>query len=150
MMNTCPVCESDQLKKATLVHAEGVATTVGVGGAIGPGGLGVGVGRGVSTSALAAKCAPPKKVVPSPFGDAKMWQFLLVFIPFLFAFAGQGDMSGISYFWLAWGVVGGLFLSSKGWRAAEKAEAEHRQAVIDYENTYMCLRCGHLFQPFER
>lgn len=148
-MVNCPHCESDQFKKATLVHAEGQSVTVGVGVGVGSGGLGIGVGRGATTSALAEKCAPPKMKEPNIFGDAKMWQFLVVAIPTLFAFAGGGHFSGMDFFWLTWGAAGSLFLFSKGWDAQKKGIEKHKLDIALYEKTYMCLRCGALSQPFD-
>lgn len=148
-MKPCPVCQSDQFKKAALVFSEGQSVTVGAGVGIGTGGVGVGVGRGITKTMLSDTCSPPKQMKSTPFGDAKLWQILLVIIPGLFAFVDGVNFTGMDCFWLAWGICGLVFLFSKGWAAEREIVAKHKASLDLYDKTYMCLRCGTLTQPFD-
>ena len=148
-MKNCPTCQSDQFKKATLLHAEGQSVTVGGVVGVGPGGIGLGAGRGVTKSVLANTCAPPKRPPSSPMGDAKLWQIFVVAIPLFIAFRNGTNFSGVDYLWLLFGGAGAVYLFSKGAKAETQIRARHAEELEKYEKTYMCLRCGALSQPFE-
>ncbi len=148
-MKPCPSCQSDQFKKATLVHAEGQSVTVGVGAGISGGGLGVGVGRGVTKSLVAETCAPPKKPEPKLFGDTPMWLALVAFIPPMIGFAAAGSLANASYIWVVWTCLGFAYLGWKSWKPFKENEARHVHALAEYDKNFMCLRCGTLSQPIE-
>lgn len=145
-MKNCPTCQSDQFKKATLVYAEGHSITVG--GAIGvnSGGVGVGVGKGVTRSRVADICAPPSRAPFHPFGDAKLWQAALVLVSLLIALR---DGIQVDYFWLLISGVGAAFIIYKAAKTESRISAKHEADLKEYEKAYMCLRCGTLSQPFE-
>lgn len=148
-MQNCPSCESDQFKKATLVHAEGQSITVGVGAGVGAGGVGLGVGRGVTRSLVAETCSPPKRKQANPFGNAKLWQIVVVIVPGFIAFADGSNFTAINYFWATWCVVGILFLISRGGLEQQQIDAKHKSDLALYDKSYMCMRCGALSQPFK-
>jgi hypothetical protein len=147
-MKNCPACQSDSLKKLTLIHQEGVRAEVNIGAGITSSGIGAGAGVGVSTSLLAAKCAPPKKDTDAFLTQSGKGLALVFFAPLLIAVMGNDSWGETSLLWKWWASVGFGLIVLLQLEFDKKQEKEHQQALADYEKTYMCTRCGHFFQPF--
>ena len=147
-MKNCPACHSDLLRKASLIHEEGVRAGVGVGVGLTSSGIGAGIGAGVSTSVLAAKCAPPKKDKDAFFKQMGGGLLLVFGVPLMIALMANGSWGETGWFWKAWA---GLGLGLIGWlqfKFDKQQDAAYQQAMAEYDRTFMCTRCGHLFQPF--
>ena len=138
---TCPKCQSDDWKLASLVHKEGlthVATTSkGVGVGIFAGGIGAGVGgaktSGMYQTELSKLAAPPSGL------DASS-----VFILGAFVFGLLGIFNNGQWFLLAVGCIVGVFNT---WSLDMKA---HETAMAEWQNVKLCQRCGTFYNPKER
>lgn len=144
-MRNCPSCQSDQIKKVALVHAEGIGVGAGIG--IGTGGVGVGVG--VSASALATKCAPPKKDKDAFMKQGGHVLLLVFFVPLLIATFAAPSFSEVALVWKAWAALGFVLMAWLNFKFDKKAELDFQQAKADYDKTYMCIRCGTFYKPFD-
>lgn len=144
-MQNCPSCQSDQFKKASLIHAEGIS----VGAAVGVGAGGVAGGVGGSTSILAAKCAPPTKDKNAYMNRIGSWILLVFFVPLMIATFAASSFSEVGLFWKVWAGLGVAIAAWSGAKFEKAADASYRQATADYEKTYMCLRCGTFYKPFD-
>lgn len=138
-MKCCPSCQSDQIKKASLVYAENVG--IAAGGMVGS--AGVNVGAGASMSGLALKAAPPKK--QQNYGAST---YLLGAV-WLFPIFYRLDHGGINTFWGWWGGIGFLIIMVILGLKGSKEEKVHKQAMAEYEKVFMCLRCGTFYKPYE-
>lgn len=147
-MKNCPACQSDQIKKISLIHEEGVRAGGSIGAGITSSGIGAGVGVGVSTSLLAAKCAPPKKDNEAFFKQAGNGLLLVFFVPLVIALMANGSWGETGWFWKAWAGLGLALIAWLQFKFDKKQEEAYQQALADYDRTYMCSRCGHFFQPF--
>lgn len=135
----CPACKSDDTKRLPLIYEMGVsaieAGTIGVGASAN--GLGVG---GASTSGtvqtlLAEKVAPPEKISLARWIVAAGIVFLL-----------------IANIMPAWFLVpvGIAMLAGLVWlqrRFQDFNQNEYPNMRRKWERTFMCLRCGHQFEP---
>ena len=150
-MKNCPVCQSDSFKKISLIHEEGVSASFGAGVGVGMSGLGVGVGvgGGKTTTALAAKCSPPIKNKKAFEHQVGYFLFLVFLVPLAVAFTANDSWGEIGWFWKAWAGFGVCFMVWMNIKFDEKQDKAHKQAVEEYDKTYMCTRCGHFFQPFD-
>ena len=148
-MKNCPTCQSDQVKKTSLIHAEGVHSSVGVGVGIASGGVGAGVGVGASSSALAAACAPPKKDKDAFMKQSGGVLALIFVVPLFVATAAYGSWAETGFFWKAWAALGFTLMVWLNYKFDKTQEENFEQIKADYEKTYMCLRCGHFYKPFE-
>jgi hypothetical protein len=145
MMKSCPQCASDQLKKASLVHEEGTGVSVGIG--VSTHGS-VGVGGGVTASALALRCAPPKQrtdIISSRTGFA----FIFGIVPVLIAGAAAGPSADIGTFWITWLILGLIVSCYCSFKDFDASKALHASAMEDYHKTYICGRCGTFSKPFD-
>ena len=147
-MKNCPACQSDSLKKLSLVHQEGVRAGANIGIGITSSGIGAGIGAGVSTSLLAAKCTPPKKDKDAFFKQSGGSLLLVFFTPLVIALMANGSWGETGWFWKAWASLGFGLIAWLQFKFDKKQEEEHQHALAEYEKTYMCARCGHFFQPF--
>lgn len=141
---TCPECGSDECKKASLVHEEGGGTVRLVG--IGSGG--VGIAGGVTQSKLAKRVAPPPPVPSTRKGQGLMIFCLLIsgisIFTTVYLFGVNGGLGVFGTIWnLLW--IGLVIWSGK---RMMKNPLSVDQRMIDYNNTYMCLRCGTCYMPF--
>jgi hypothetical protein len=144
-MKACPQCESDQLKKASLVHEEGTGVAVGIG--VSTHGS-VGVAGGVTASTLALRCAPPKQrtdIISSRTGYA----LLFGIVPVLVAGTAAGSWSNLGTFWIVWLIVGLGFFFHCSLKDFNASKALHDAAMEEYQKTYICGRCGTSSKPFD-
>lgn len=149
-MQNCPSCQSDQFKKLALIHAEGTSTSAGVGVGIAPGGLGAGVSAGVSTTKLAASCAPPVKDEKA-FANTHGHSYALIFfVPLMIAGFYSNSISEIGWYWWVWGGIGLLLAFDTFVKFEKTAQAQYEAALAEYDRTVMCTRCGTRFQLAER
>jgi hypothetical protein len=137
-MQTCPKCEGDQVKKASLIHAEGIGFVRGAG----IGTAGIAVGAGTSSTMIANKCAAPKREQSEFVGIFVAMVILLVVL--LIA----APSVALYYMGLVF-LPGILILPFVGIKQSRAATARHKLALAEYEKTFMCLRCGDLFKPFD-
>lgn len=149
---SCPECNSDDWKSASLVHEAGIVnidtstTSAGVGLGVGGGGLGIGGGvasgktTGQHQSNISAMAAPPTE--PKNTVGPIFW---LAVIGFAIMVSGKSGFMGFLV------LVGGFFLWNK---KKTEFKALHEKKVVDYkhaleqwEQTRMCQRCGCLYLP---
>lgn len=147
-MKNCPACQSDQVRKISLIHEEGVRAGVGIGVGVSVSGVGAGVGAGVSTSVLATKCAPPKKDKDAFFKQVGGGLLLVFVVPLIISLMASGSWGETGWFWKAWAGLGLALIAWLQFKFDKKQEEAYQQALADYEKTFMCCRCGHFFQPF--
>jgi hypothetical protein len=136
----CPKCHSSDLKKISLIYAEGVRESRG--GFIGwCNGNGVEFGRrwGRSESRLSAMLSPPQKF---PYGrPIVLW--LIAFFP-LMAFVGRGKLSWATglittlYVFLLPAIPVGAFAYNL---------SVYPRKYAGWDSTLACRRCGARFQP---
>lgn len=140
-MKCCPACNSDQIKKASLIAAEGVG--VSIGGLVGSAGVNAGIG--LNASALALRAAPPKRgsATKNLFWLLFIWANGFVFGPQWFGLGPDSDFAG-------WWVLGGI-AAIWGLIATNRSEAKqaHEKAMAEYQKVFMCLRCGTFYKPYE-
>lgn len=137
-MKNCPSCQSDQIKKASLVRDEGIRA----GGGIGLGHGGVAVGAGVSSSMLAAKCLPPARE-QSPFVRMVLSLFVLLVLTAIFF------PDWLGYFVLYVFLPSIFIVPFIAFKQSSQMKARYETALADYEKTFMCLRCGTFYKPFD-
>jgi len=157
----CPTCQSDQIQKLSVLHAIGTsqlaATTGGVTlgtqfGAGGHAGVSVMGGRtkGTLTSSLATQVAPP----PQPRNAAASRGSFGALLGTMAAIAvacgtltpgpdAGGPVLGIMF---AGAAVGGIVGATYGAKLNESQQSSHKAARLEWERTYLCLRCGRRFQ----
>lgn len=147
-MKNCPECQSDQFKKLSLIHAEGISSNISAGVGVSSGGVGVGVAKGKSISDLAASCAPPKSMKEKVGSQAMALPIFATFIPFLIASQGLRSFSDIGWYWYALMIAGFVWSSVRSHRAEKAYLVKFKEEMDDYEQSYMCTRCGTHFKPF--
>jgi hypothetical protein len=138
---SCPSCNSDQWKLASLVYQEGLstidATTRVIGTGIGPSGIGTGAGTaytsGIRQSALSAAAAPPKGSV-----IVGILFIVLVFCGLSFVFFSP--VIPLVYVITAVSAVALVALFPR-------ARRKHNARMATYRMTRMCQRCGTLYLP---
>lgn len=141
-MKNCPACQSDQIKKASLIHAEGVSNSRAVGVGLGTGHVaGVGVGVGSSATALASQCAPPKRG-NAPFVGGVFSLFIGCVITAL------GLPNYLGYYVGLVLLPGLAIVPFIAYKQSKANKAKYELALSEYEKIYMCLRCGHFYKPF--
>lgn len=127
MSYTCPVCKSDQVQSFRMAYETGTATstsrTTGGGFAAVDGTLvpafGGGTTRTTSMSLVAQKVSPPRvRTVP-------WWAWLL----------------GVLFFPLGLIIPLVLHFNYKKWN-----EGEYPKLRLAWERSWICLKCGHIFQ----
>lgn len=148
-MKNCPNCQSDQFKKATLINAEGQSVTAGLGVGVSAGGIGAGFGGGVTSTALAAKCAPPKLDKDAFAKQSGNWMLLIFFVPLIIAYLSTQSFSEVGFFWKVWAGLGFAYMAWMNHKFDKAYKDAFANSLADYEKTYMCLRCGTMFKPFE-
>lgn len=157
---TCPKCDSEEWKLASVIYADGLSATstigIGVGahGNVLDGGMGLGAGvgkaRGTHQTELSKLAAPPtKRERPAkemrPANKVAIWSFV-AFIAAVYFF---GDLKYSEYpFFTKLLFVGiplvflGSFALGRVPQKNPAVEEEYRLALIEYEKKKMCLRCG--------
>jgi hypothetical protein len=153
----CPSCGSSNVKRLSLVHREGLATSSSVTGAIGFAGGHVAVGHGTTRSAhqtlLSRQFAPPHR-------KSMVWPWVgMVFSGFgtlSAVLGGLGDTSpnasagrGVMGMMLAIYVPVFLLSFRAYWNGKRHNEQYPRQLLV-WDNSYMCGRCGEVFVPAEK
>lgn len=151
-MNNCPKCGSDKTMTKRMVHeqqttitlSEGSNSGVSLSAAAAPTfALGTSRGKSFAQSTLAAKCAPPT----NPHPPSAMWRgyfWIVGTIAFLIISSGVWFEQG---FWgVFWAIVfalvaGGLYLLNCF--SIEFHAERHNRAIQYYDNTWICLTCGH-------
>ena len=153
-MSNCPSCDSKNTKTLAMIWAGGSRTgqsgfggvSVSTSGRISVGG---GRGRSASQSHLAAGCAPPKN--SSMPKSVVVVLFLMFAMPLLkgalSVFSEPKLMDGILNFiicapllgLLIWGLI----------KLYAKMESQNKTALSNYSKTWMCLRCGTQFKPYD-
>jgi hypothetical protein len=140
---TCPKCHSGDLKKMSLIYAEGVRESGGrfFGSFLGDG-LWFGRYRGTSQSRLSAMLSPPRKF---PHG-LPMVVWLLVFFP-LMAFVGRGKLSWIM------GLIATVYvflLPALPVGAFAYNQLVYPRKYKRWDATLVCERCAALVKPWDR
>lgn len=133
---SCPKCQSDDWKLASLVYAEGLThvSTASQGGGIGvgTGGIGVGVGGGKTTgthqTALSRLAAPPSGLSASIACLAGVLLFSL--LAWLFSAAWLVLTAFCAFGVIAW------------WSSDIEA---NKAAMAEWSDRRMCQRCGALY-----
>jgi hypothetical protein len=168
---TCPKCGGSEWKLASVIFAGGLSATSGFGAGVGVGddiGLVVGGAGGISQTELSKLAAPPAKgKPPARIESPKEWKVvkgmwvalgLMVVVWYL-----NRHVSSVEYPLYTNMIFGGLPLGiillgsilsfkardpeirEKNRLARLAFEENHKLALIDYERTKMCLRCGARF-----
>jgi hypothetical protein len=144
---TCPNCHSDSTQRLSAVFESGISTvnnqTRGSGIGLGRGGLAVGVGlastTGRSQTAISQRAAPPAK---KPY-----------LIPVLKIF-GAFVVTSVAISALGVALLG--FVATLAWiaataswiyRAAQYNTTTWPLAMQQWQNSFMCHRCNHVFLP---
>ena len=132
---TCPKCQSDEWKSASLIYKAGlthVATNssssgVGVSG----GGIGVGIGNsdtsGTHQTLLSKHAAPP-----SGFGASITFIVAAIFFGIIGIFSSWSLLIAASC----------IFVVFCTWPSDSKS---HAKSMAEWENKRMCLRCGNFY-----
>lgn len=133
---TCPKCQSDDWKLASLVHREGLThvaiASKGVGMGVGGGGVGIGVGggktEGIHQTEASKLAAPPSGFLASG--------------GFMVGVLVSGILALFSGWWLLLTVacLVGLMIT---W--SSDAEA-HQVAMASWADVRMCQRCGTFYK----
>lgn len=146
-MSKCPSCNSTNTKTMKMIYMGGIRNSKGDMGGMsistsGRVSFGIGKSRSKSISNLASMCAPP--VTKSPISYAVGMFFLVLLlssiISTLFLSIGIDISGGISFL----GFCLALFFSFKTY---ENIKTEQKEATNNYENQWMCLKCGTKFIP---
>ena len=132
---TCPVCNGNNWKAASLVYQEGLTTvdtsTNSLGLGLGGGHLGLGVARGktkgVHQTELSKRAAPPSE---------NSWR-----VAFLMGAIVTAILGLFASFW--WFItclfIAGVFAT---WTSGAEARAKE---VEFYNNKRVCQQCGHIY-----
>lgn len=142
---SCPTCQSEDVRRFSLVFKDGTSTiklassSVGVG--FGGGGLGVGAAgtatTGGQSSLLAQELAPPKQKEFIAGG-------CLLALAFLFLAIGIAAKS------LVWSILFLVLVAFGGRRfkqASDFNRDEYPKLMSIWERSFVCLRCGNRFEP---
>lgn len=153
-MSNCPSCDSKNTKTLAMVWAGGgrqgksgfSGISVSTSGRVS---VGVGRGRSSSQSHLAASCAPPKlsslpKIVIGVL-------FIIFVVPLLkgilSVFSEPKLLDGILNFFICAPLLGLLIWGLI--KIYKKMDAQNKAALSDYYKTWICLRCGTQFKPYD-
>jgi len=154
----CPKCASEEWKLASVIHAGGKSTistsTIGVGGGanadIFGGGVGIGAGVGSTNGSqqtdLSKLAAPPTMEMRPAKVFAILGSIILVvgFIFFSDVRGRPGFMDVLLLIAIPVTVVAVFRLISTP-SISKAIEEKHKLALLEYEKTKMCLRCGALY-----
>jgi hypothetical protein len=148
--SACPACGSAEWKSASLIHAEGLATTKSrtKGTALGVGRAGLSHGkflvgggtyssrtRGASQTLLSSMANPPRK------RNGLIFFLIIVCLLVGCRAASEFQLNGLTSSALILGVITVVLLFSifSVWSRQQEA---YREAVETYSDTRMCQRCG--------
>lgn len=137
----CPICRSTIIRRKSMVHAQGISTTVGV-GVVG-GGLAIGAGH--AQTALSRLAAPPSDTSNMVWILATVAAIAGAIVAALVA-AVLGVSKENFQFWVASGAVfSGVLFSVYYWWSGETARdrAWRAREQEDYLRSWLCLACGH-------
>jgi len=145
----CPVCKSDNIKRLPIAYKEGLSAvnlnSSGGGIGIGSGGIGVGLAgfstKGSQQTELSISVSPPAKSSPSLKAGYRIVAAILMFLIGVFLVAadtpGTKTAGGLI-------IVVGIVLFFIG-GSNDSIDYEIRQK--NWENSFICLRCGHIHCP---
>jgi hypothetical protein len=148
---SCPKCNSDEWKLASLVHTEGKSysfshsSASGIG--IGTGGLGIGIGgantSGINQTQLSAIAAPPTRADIQFYilGGGAILVFPIVFILMLIFNFSAGPAATLWWFLVPIALIG------YGLSIREQAIEDYDNNLKKWNDTRMCLRCGKFYLP---
>ena len=155
--NVCPSCGSGDVQKASVAHASGTSTSVGV---IGGSNDFSAIGVGQSQTHLAKQCAPPS----GPSSIMMLLFYAIGGVSIVAAFINFGSIpsalpvvnnsscglwSKSQYLFAGIAsLVAGLIFLPIGWmftKDVSRRKAEHYQQMKRWGRTWVCRRCGHLF-----
>lgn len=145
-MGKCSKCSSINIKKASMIAKAGSSSTKGLG--IASGGVGLGYAESKSKLAKEASFKAPKDGLLSDLQGC-LTLIVATFISLLTfigvgAFFGNSDTLTIVIAGSISIVIFGTIVNKSASRGAwSKSELRLKQAKMDYENTWMCLDCGH-------
>ena len=141
---TCPTCKSENIQRLAIIYEHGIseidAKTRGAGVGIGGGGLGIGAGSakttGTSQTAISKRAAPPKKLT-----YAKPLLAILA-ISIVLMLINQKNSNLEAFFGVAW------FAASAAWifSAFKYNSKIWTKLKAQWDNSYLCTRCNHIFK----
>lgn len=142
----CSKCKSDNIKRLQVLHEEGqskvnVMTLGGGSSAIG-GNVNIGYSGGDIISKLAEKAKPPDKPLSTNYTTIGGIIFILVGVLLYVVF----DYVKIGATIVILTVLSMWFTAKKDQEDYQKSLAKHRKDMMEWNKSYMCLRCGHIFQ----
>lgn len=137
---TCPKCNSDDWKLASLVYKEGIthvnAESSGVGVGISASGLGAGIGKsktsGIHQSETSKIATPPKaQTPPLSKGEIISGGIGLLILGFVFSY---------------WFILVGLIICPIAWLLWRPEDENFvDQRMENWENSRVCQRCGEIY-----
>jgi zinc-ribbon domain len=131
----CPNCNSENFQKLSVIYQGGTTSNQSVGIGVFAGRVGGAVGGGTSRSTLASYAAPPSK----PSGCLMLlvvWIVcLIVIMGFRLLLPNLPALYGVIVILL---LIGGFYLASPSSQFDDRMDEWHR--------SYLCHRCGHVFQ----
>lgn len=74
---------------------------------------------------------------------------LVFFTPLVIALLANGSWGETGFFWKAWAGSGFAIMAWLNHRFDKQQQQTFQQAMAEYEKTFMCLRCGQFYKPFE-
>ena len=166
LINTnCPICNSANIQRFSVIHSSGITNVdlvskggsvgIGAGHALGGGSvLGVGVSRnkskikGTHQTELSKQVAPPSKFIKPSSEKAFKPSLIIAGILFIALLFTDIEFSyvffGALLVWLIiFAILNELLLTQE---EIDKAFSEHEAEVLKWQNSFMCLSCGHQYQ----
>lgn len=147
-MSDCPSCRSTDTKSKAMVYAGGTRQYGGASSSVGAsssGRISVRTGRSghTSQSALAAACAPPApSKMPKIVVGLLAFFVLMPMINTVLLTSSNGDtLNGVFALPIIGLMIFGLF------KLYKYLDRKNKQAIQDYTQEWICLRCGTSFKP---
>ena len=147
----CPKCQSDDVRRLSLIHKAGASTFEAATSAIGIGGGGEGFLGGLvgaSTSGrqrtkLSQEAAPPRRRELSTF------EFACLIVGAIMIFVNLSSVTNPSgpNLWFIIGIAGVANGGVALYRAIKWNRDEHPALQKRWEDSFMCMRCGDVFVP---
>lgn len=147
MSHACPSCKDENTQRLSLAYESGRSDvnshSRGVGVGIGRGGIGVGVGgsktRGTSQTELSKKAAPPNK--KSYWRIVKIWFVCTIVAQLVGGMMNSSWLTNVSVLATSGAA---LYFSYLAYKFNNK---DWPVLVKNWQETFMCSRCGHNFIP---
>ncbi len=147
----CPKCQSDDVRRLSLIHKAGASTFEAATSAIGIGGGGEGFLGGLvgaSTSGrqrtkLSQEAAPPRRRELSTF------EFACLIVGAIMIFVNLSSVANPSgpNLWFIIGIAGVANGGLRLYRVVKWNRDEHPALQKRWEDSFMCMRCGDVFVP---